>query len=465
MADETAAALQHALKVLDKHDTEDAEQPPLPPTDVYEDEAPLAFDQVSLLDFRAYLPDHRYIFTPTGELWPASSVNSRLPQVRISKDKTIAPATWLDQNQAVEQMTWAPGESTIIRDRLIAGGAWIDRPGCAVFNLYRPPAPMEGDATLAKPWVQHVRTVYADDATHLISWLAHRVQHPGEKVNHALVLGGAQGIGKDTILAPIKAAIGSWNFHEVSPANLLGRFNGFVKSVILRVSEARDLGDIDRYAFYDHMKTYTASPPEVIRCDEKNIREHPVLNVCGVIITTNHRTDGIYLPADDRRHYVAWSALSKDDFTADYWNRLWGWYQNGGFGHVAAYLQGLDLGTFDAKAPPPKTPTFYDIVDANRAPEDAELADALDALGNPPAVTVESLMTYACDSLREFLSDRRNRRALPHRLESVGYVVVRNDAAQDGLWKVLGRRAAIYGRREASVADRMRAARQLATGR
>jgi hypothetical protein len=26
-----------------------------------------------------------------------------------------------------------------------------------------------------------------------------------------------------------------------------------------------------------------------------------------VIITTNHKTDGIYLEPDDRRHYVAWS--------------------------------------------------------------------------------------------------------------------------------------------------------------
>jgi len=33
-----------------------------------------------------------------------------------------------------------------------------------------------------------------------------------------------------------------------------------------------------------------------------------------VIITTNHKTDGIYLPADDRRHMVAWSNLTKDDF-------------------------------------------------------------------------------------------------------------------------------------------------------
>jgi len=44
---------------------------------------------------------------------------------------------------------------------------------------------------------------------------------------------------------------------------MLGCFNGFLKSVILLVNEARNLGNIDRFAFYDHMKAYTAAPPEV----------------------------------------------------------------------------------------------------------------------------------------------------------------------------------------------------------
>ena len=97
---------------------------------------------------------------------------------------------------------------------------------------------------------------------------------------------------------------------------MLGRFNGFLKSVILRVSEARDLGEFDRFAFYDHMKALTAAPPDVLRVDEKNRAEYAIPNVTGVIITTNHKTDGIYLPADDRRHFVAWSDLDKIDFTA-----------------------------------------------------------------------------------------------------------------------------------------------------
>jgi hypothetical protein len=80
------------------------------------------------------------------------------------------------------------------------------------------------------------------------------VQRPQEKINHALVLGGSQGIGKDTLLEPVKRAVGPWNFQEVSPQQLLGRFNGYLKSIILRVSEARDLGEVNRYQFYDHLK-------------------------------------------------------------------------------------------------------------------------------------------------------------------------------------------------------------------
>src|SRR5262249_29776703 len=157
-----------------------------------------------------------------------------------------------------------------------ADGGWIERPKVSCFNLYRPPTIKRGNAATAAPWLDHARRVFGVDADHIVRWLAHRVQRPAEKVNHALVLGGAQGVGKDSLLEPVKRAVGPWNCMEVSPQQLLGRFNGFLKSVILRVSEARDLGDLDRFALYDHMKAIAASPPDVLRVDEKNLREHAV---------------------------------------------------------------------------------------------------------------------------------------------------------------------------------------------
>jgi hypothetical protein len=327
------------------------------------------------------------------------------PQGRPKHDKNekpinISATAWLDQNRPVEQMTWVPGHPMLIKDRLVVTGGWIERPEVTCFNLYRPPRLKLGNATQAGPWLEHVRAVFPNDTDHIIRWLAQRVQTPAEKINHALVLGGAQGIGKDTILEPVKYAVGPWNFQEISPSHLLGRFNGFVKAVILRVSEARDLGEVNRFSFYDHTKVYTAAPPDVLRVDEKNLREYYAFNCLGLVITTNHKTDGIYSPADDRRHYVAWSPRKKEDFTQTYWNNLWGWYQSGGIGHVAAYLSEFDLADFDAKAPPPKTPAFWEIVNAGTAPEDAELADVLEALGNPDAVTLPQLVAAATGKRR-----------------------------------------------------------------
>ncbi len=425
---------------------------------------------VDLADFRAYMPQHNYIFTPSGEMWPASSVNARIPPIALTgrngepiigdnnKPKKMTAAQWLDQNQPVEQLTWAPGEPQIVPDRLISDGGWIERRGCYVFNQYRPPVNIAGNPAQANRWIAHVRKVYPDDAEHIIRWLAHRVQRPAEKINHALVLGGAQGVGKDTILEPVKAAIGPWNFSEVSPQQLLGRFNGFVKSVILRVSEARDLGDVDRFAFYDHSKTLTAAPPDVLRVDEKFIREHAVFNVCGVIITSNHKTDGIYLPADDRRHYVAWSDARRETFPAEYWTGLWGWYNSGGTGHVVAYLRTLDLSTFDAKAPPTKTTAFWDIVAANKAPEDAELADALDKLGTPDVVTVARIADVAELEFRNWLTDRRNSRRIPHRFEECGYVQVRNPSTKDGYFIVGAKRCPVYAKKLLPIRDAIKAA-------
>jgi hypothetical protein len=191
------------------------------------------------------------------------------------------------------------------------------------------------------------------------------------------------------------------------------------------------------------------------------LREHSILNCCGVVITTNFRTDGIYLPADDRRHFVAWTGLSKDDFKSDYWSAIWNWYREGGERDVAAYLAALDLSNFNAKAPPRKTAAFWDIVDANRAPEDAELADLLDNLGNPDAVTLGRIMNSATGSFADWIGDRKNRRVIPNRLESCGYTPIRNDAAQDGLWKVSNRRQVIYAKAELSLAEQLGAAQQI----
>jgi len=344
---------------------------------------------------------------------------------------TMRPSTWLFKHRSVMQAVWSPGQSLLIKDCLVVDGGWLERKGTMILNLYRPPELALGDASKAGPWIEHLHCIYPADAEHITMWLAHRVQHPEIKCNHALVLGGVEGIGKDTLLEPVKHAIGPWNFHEITPRDLFGNFNNFGRSIILRINEARDLGEADRFEFHDHAKIYIAAPPDVLRVNEKHLGEYYVFNLMGVLITTNHKTDGLYLPADDRRHYVAWSSKLKKDFSDAYWDRLWGWYEKeGGFGHVAAYLREYDLSAFNPKAPPVKTAAFWEIVGANQAPEDGELADAFDELGNPACVTPKEVIAKATGLLAEALM--KNRRAIPHRFERCGYVRVHNPNAEDG---------------------------------
>jgi hypothetical protein len=78
---------------------------------------------ISLEDFYAFMPTHQYIFAPTRCLWPAASVNARIPPIvdtnrngnpvlEDGKPVTMPASAWLDQLRPVEQMTWATGIAT-----------------------------------------------------------------------------------------------------------------------------------------------------------------------------------------------------------------------------------------------------------------------------------------------------------------------------------------------------------------
>jgi integrase len=51
-----------------------------------------------------------YLHVPTGELWPASSVNAKPPPMKVGGDRYIKASAWLDEHRAVMQIVWTPGE-------------------------------------------------------------------------------------------------------------------------------------------------------------------------------------------------------------------------------------------------------------------------------------------------------------------------------------------------------------------
>lgn len=427
---------------------------------------------LKLDDFLYHLPSQAYIYRKTGELWPGASVNLRVPAVYVGLNSKgeeifIDAATFIAKHQCVEQMTWYPGLPQVIERKLMYDGGLVDDRTAQIYNSYRPAPELKGgDPAKAKPWLRHVYDLYPNEFKHIVRWLAHRVQRPDQKCNHALVLIGEQGIGKDTVLYPVVQAIGRWNHRAISPQVLLGRFNGWQKTVLLQVNEGRDLGDLDRYAFYEHCKPVIAAPPDFLLVDEKHKPEYLIPNVCGVVIGSNHGTDGIYISEDDRRHYVAKSEKSRSDFKESYFDRLYRWFdRQGGNAHVAAFLRHVDLSRFSPTAPPPKTAAFWEIVNAEQPPEVTMLREVIDEIAEtngvyPTILTLDMLRVKAPASspLELWLNDKKMRRQIPKQLERAGFIAVPN-MTDSGLWRVGGKRITIYGWKQLPAKTRFSAAK------
>ncbi len=256
----------------------------------------------------------------------------------------------------------------------------------------------------------------------------------------------------------MKYAVGPWNVADISPQAVLASFNDFARSVVLRISEGKDLGDIDRFAFFEATKTLIAAPPDTLRVNPKYVSPYYVLNVTGVIITTNHKVGGLFLPPDDRRHFVAWSTIEPKDFTPGDWARYWEQINAGGADAVATHLRQLDLSAFNPKAPPPHTQAFEEMASAMRSEEESEMADVIEGLGSPKVLIIGDLIESAkllgsrYEHFIAFLQDRTKSRLVSLRLEESGYRRLANPYEHAGRWVINGRRTGVYVR--ATMDDR-----------
>ena len=333
-------------------------------------------DQYSYKNFAAYMPDENaFIFVPRGadEMWPGKNVNTVCPWPKVidpdkrgkspdmcemidgtrdqflrDKDGQIVcemPTTLILRNprQRVSGMTWWPGKGPVIFDKIVRSeGGVIPAKGVNTFNRYRKARLNIADAGPPTVWLEHVKLIYPDDWQHIVYCLASRVQHPEVKIMHALVLGGATRIGKDTILKPVTYAIGPWNFKSTNAQTVMDepKYNGYLEAAICLINEAKDFGDQDRFGFYERTKPWLGGTASgVLMVADKYVRVHPVIDVVFIVITTNHKVRGLYLPEDDARHYVAWSNRTWEDWgyrdqatlDREYFGPLYDWYAHGGY--------------------------------------------------------------------------------------------------------------------------------------
>jgi hypothetical protein len=418
-------------------------------------------------DFIADCRSPRFFFLPTMELWVAEAVDGALGKVGKKKASTV-----LRETRLATQVTWYPGEPVVITDRVLTKmGQWKQVPGALVLNLYETPAPIHGDLAQAEPWLTlaHKLFPHENEINAALDWMAHRVQFPGVKCNHAVILIGEPGIGKDVVLLePLRRAVGIANYQNISPKTLLEPFNGHLKTVVLCLDELSDLGELNRHTLHNALKTACAAPPYTLRINEKKIQPYNIANVCGVIANSNNPSDCLYVEASDRRYLVLRSPLAPDHLSPERWTEFTNWCERGGFDHIAAYLATRDLSRFNPKAPPPKTAAFHTLVHTNTAPEDDTLVDLIElAARTEPDVLARTMLLAAALTANlpdlteiEELLLKQNHKRFRHRLVRLGYEVVPNPDAKDNRWPIAGKRETIYARAQLSPTERRQAVRE-----
>jgi hypothetical protein len=92
----------------------------------------------------------------------------------------------------------------------------------------------------------------AAEREHFLNWWAYLLQNPGKKIGHALLLVGSQGVGKDTILSPLFAAVGRHNVATIDTNTLSNQWTFYLKRQIIYAQEIITHGRRD---LYNHIKT------------------------------------------------------------------------------------------------------------------------------------------------------------------------------------------------------------------
>jgi hypothetical protein len=246
--------------------------------------------------------------------------------------------------------TYRPGQGPVMQEEI--NGKLQD-----AVNLWRPSslAPKRDVSDEGvKPWLDHITLLFGPEGTpereHFLNWNAYVLQNPGEKINHALVLLGRQGIGKDTVLRPLTGGVGKHNYWSGKPEVLFGQFTHLLEHQLIIVQE---MFNFERRELYNKMKEWLAAPPDYLEVNRKHMQPYNVPNIQCWVFLTNHE-NAIALEEDDRRFWVH-RCLPEQKPPPEYFKGLHDWFDGGGDAACVGWLLQRDLSAFNPHAEPPMT--------------------------------------------------------------------------------------------------------------
>ncbi len=162
----------------------------------------------------------------------------------------------------------------------------------------------------------HFRTLFPDDRERriLLSFLAHHVQNPTERVNWAVLVQGVEGAGKTWMQNLMAAVLGPKNVKPVKPTSLFADFNGWAEGSQMAFVEEIRLRGHDRFEVLDKIKDVITNDTIEVTRKGKDPVTRP--NTQSYVLLTNWQ-DALALSDNDRRYFILRTALqNKRDLKA-----------------------------------------------------------------------------------------------------------------------------------------------------
>lgn len=411
-------------------------------------------------DFRYDEQQEKYWDITTGILLGPKSVDGAIPRdlwptrpdARSGQPRPEAPSKAInnvDTGLTVEGSTWWPGKPPLIPDVVINERGAAPQKGAVCYNAYIPPDhdALRDDRT-PEPWIEHVKRLWPDplEHKHFFDFCAHMLQRPDEKINHGIVMAGAQGIGKDTAMYPLRKGVGEWNAAEVEPDAISRQYNGYIKSVMLVINEVRPHDEDHRASnFYNQLKPLLAAPPDMMAMEMKYANAIYVRNLCHVILTTNDPLT-MYIPAEDRRLFVMTSPLpspmERNVFPENYFQSMYDYLEDGGADAVVKWLLKRPLVNFRKGTAPPVTTGKKMIAQSSKEVRRSVIddiyeiySDQFEGEGSPTVIFLKDLLDFAARA--EYFDDRETvmkilrKKNLHFKMAEKGYDMVTNPAASE----------------------------------
>lgn len=188
----------------------------------------------------------------------------------------------------------------------------------------------------------------------LLKWLAYPIQHPGAKMQSAVVMRGPQGAGKSLFFGAIQQIYGEYGL-SIDQMVLDSQFNDWISAKLFILAE--------EVCSFDEMSKQKNLLKNIIT--GKNIVINPKGLLCyseenhANIVFLSNELKPVLIEKDDRRHLVVKTPKSLDP---SYYHAVAREIESGGIAALHHYLLNLPLGDFGPATRPIMTESKNDLI-------------------------------------------------------------------------------------------------------